>query len=175
MATSLADRRILIVGYGSIGQALEARLAGFECDIVRVARTARAGVHGIDELPALLRDADVVVLLTPLTDQTRHLADAAFLGRMKDSALLVNLGRGPLVDTDALVAEASSGRISAALDVTEPEPLPAAHPLWSIPGVLITPHVGGGTTAMKPRMMGLIAQQPERFASGRDLLNVVPH
>ncbi len=174
MAMSLADRCILIVGYGSIGQALETRLAGFECDIVRVARTARAGVHGIDELPRLLPDADVVVLLAPLTDQTRHLADASFLGRMKDNALLVNLGRGPLVDTDALIAEASSGRIGAALDVTEPEPLPPDHPLWSIPGVLITPHVGGGTTAMKSRMMSLIAQQLERLAAGRDPLNIIP-
>lgn len=174
MATSLADRSILIVGYGSIGEALERRLAGFECNIVRVARTARAGIHGIDELPALLPAADVVVLLTPLTEQTRHLADASFLSRMKDNALLVNLGRGPLVDTDALIAEASRGRIRAALDVTEPEPLPADHPLWSAPGVLITPHVGGGTTAMEPRMMSLIAQQLEHFAAGRDLLNVVP-
>lgn len=171
LATSLADRRVLIVGYGSIGRALEARLAGFECEIVRVARTARDNIHGFDELPALIGRADVIVLLTPLTPQTYHLADADFLSQMADDALLVNLGRGPLVDTDALIAQ--DGRIRAALDVTDPEPLPDGHRLWSTPGVLITPHVGGGTTAMKPRIMALIAEQLARYAAGRDLLNVI--
>ena len=171
---SLADRRVLIVGYGSIGQALERRLDGFECEITRVARTARAGVHGFDELPDLVPDADVIVLLTPLNPQTQDLADTAFLARMKDGALLVNLGRGGLVDTDALVAETSTGRIFAALDVTAPEPLPEGHPLWSVPNVLITPHVAGGTTAMRPRMKALLADQLQRFVHDEDLRNVVP-
>lgn len=172
---SLADRHVLIVGYGSIGQALERRLDGFECEITRVARTARDNIHGFDELDGLIPDADVIVLLTPLTPQTHRLADAEFLGRMKDGALLVNLGRGPLVDTDALVAEASTGRINAALDVTDPEPLPKGHPLWSVANVLITPHVAGGTTAMKPRMRSLLAEQLTRFIKGEDLKNVMPH
>lgn len=172
---SLADRRVLIVGYGSIGAALEKRLAGFEVDIVRVARTARDGIHGFDELPALLPAAEVVVLLTPLTAQTHHLADARFLARMADGALLVNLGRGPLVDTDALIAELSSGRLNAALDVTDPEPLTDHHPLWSAPNLLITPHVGGGTTAMQPRLEKLLAQQLENFVAGHTLHNVIDH
>jgi phosphoglycerate dehydrogenase-like enzyme len=151
---ALADRTVLIVGYGSIGAAVEDRLTPFECDVVRVARSARTGprgpVHAMDELPALLPGADVVVLTTPLTDQTRGLADAPFLAAMKDGALLVNMARGPVVDTKALLAETESGRLTAALDVTDPEPLPPGHPLWHAPGVLISPHVGGSTSAASP-------------------------
>lgn len=172
---SLADRRVLIVGYGSIGKALERRLAGFEVEITRVARTAREDVHAFDELPELIPGAEIIVILAPLTDETRHLVDAKFLGRMNDGALLVNLARGGLIDTDALVAEASTGRIRVALDVTDPEPLPEGHPLWSAPGVLITPHVAGGTTAMRPRMNNLLFKQLRRFADGDQLLNVVQH
>ena len=173
--TSLADRRVLIVGYGSIGQALERRLAGFEVDITRVARTARDDIHGFDELPALLPEADVVVILAPLNDETRHLVDSAFLAGMRDGALLVNLARGGLVDTNALLAEVSDGRLFAALDVTEPEPLPADHPLWLQRNVLITPHVAGGTTAMMPRMNALIRKQLELFVKGETLENQIQH
>lgn len=171
---SLADRRVLIVGYGSIGQALERRLDGFECEITRVARTARDNIHGFDELAQLVPDADVIVLLTPLTDQTHQLADADFLARMKDGALLVNLGRGGLIDQEALVAETSTGRLYAALDVFVPEPLPQDHRLWTIPNVLITPHVGGGTSAMKPRMLKLLTEQLTLFTNSEDLKNVIP-
>lgn len=172
--TSLADRRVLIVGYGSIGQAIERRLSGFEVEITRVARTARDTVHGFDELSRLIPAADVVVILAPLNAETHHLVDAEFLRRMNDGALLVNLARGGLVDSNALVAEVQTKRIFAALDVTEPEPLPEGHPLWSMGNVLITPHVAGGTTAMKPRMQKLLAKQLTRFADGDDLLNIVP-
>ena len=170
---SLADRTVLIVGYGSIGEALERRLSGFECDVLRVARRARPGVAPIDDLPALLPRADVVVVLVPATDQTRGLVDAEFLGRMKDGALLVNVSRGVVVDTGALVAELGTGRLRAGLDVTDPEPLPAGHPLWSAPNVLITPHRGGATTAFAPRVAALVRAQLERFASGEPLVNVV--
>jgi phosphoglycerate dehydrogenase-like enzyme len=173
MRPALADRQVLVVGHGSIGAALERRLEGFECDVVRVARRAREGVHDWEQLPRLLPAADVVVLLVPLNDETRHLVDTAVLARMKDGALLVNVARGPVVDTRALVAECASGRLSAALDVTDPEPLPAAHPLWRTPGVLISPHVGGATTAMQPRVIRLIREQLGRFAAGEPLLNVV--
>ncbi|MFF0436992.1 2-hydroxyacid dehydrogenase [Streptomyces sp. NPDC004327] len=175
---ALADKSVLIVGYGSIGAAIEDRLAPFECArVVRVARSARATergpVHPLTELPALLPEADVVVLSVPLTPTSRHLADAGFLARMKDGALLVNVARGPVVDTAALLKEVESGRITAALDVTDPEPLPAGHPLWHAPGVLVTPHVGGSTSAFMPRAKRLLAAQLTRFAAGEGLANVV--
>ncbi|MFJ2060884.1 2-hydroxyacid dehydrogenase [Streptomyces sp. NPDC087908] len=175
---ALADKSVLIVGYGSIGAAIEDRLAPFECArVARVARsartTARGEIHALTELPALLPEADVVVLSTPLTPASRHLVDAGFLGRMKDGALLVNVARGPVVDTAALLKEVESGRITAALDVTDPEPLPAGHPLWHAPGVLISPHVGGSTSAFMPRAKRLVAAQLRRFAAGEQPVNTL--
>ncbi|HWD80583.1 MAG TPA: 2-hydroxyacid dehydrogenase [Kribbella sp.] len=170
---SLADRTVLILGYGAIGEALERRLGGFECDVIRVARRERDGVHPMTELPELLPRADVVVLLTPATPETTRMVDASFLARMKDGALLVNVARGVVVDTDALVAELETGRIRAALDVTDPEPLPAGHPLWSAPNVLINPHRGGASTAFAPRVARLVRAQLARYASGEPLINVV--
>jgi phosphoglycerate dehydrogenase-like enzyme len=169
----LADSTVLIVGYGSIGAALERRLDGFEVEIVRVARSARDGVHGMDELPALLPEADVVVLLVPATAATAGMVDAAFLARMKDGAVLVNAARGGVVDTDALVAELKTGRLRAALDVTAPEPLPEGHPLWSAPGVLITPHVAGSTPASVRRTLRLVRAQVQRYLAGEPLVNVI--
>ncbi|MFJ1791052.1 2-hydroxyacid dehydrogenase [Kitasatospora griseola] len=168
---SLADRTVLILGYGSIGRALAARLEPFECEIVRVARSARPEerVHGVAELAELLPSADVVVLLTPLTPESRHLVDAGFLSRMKDGALLVNVARGPVVDTAALLAELTAQRLRAALDVTDPEPLPADHPLWHAPGVLITPHVGGPSSAFLPRARRTLREQILRFENGEPL------
>ncbi len=171
--TSLADRTVLVVGYGSVGAAVEQRLAGFEVEVLRVARSPRDGVHGWSDLPTLLPLADVVVLCVPLTEQTRGMVDAGFLRAMRDGALLVNVARGPVVDTQALLAELTSGRLRAALDVTDPEPLPTGHPLWAAPGLLLSPHVGGNTTAFLPRAYRLLADQLRRFASGEPLLNVV--
>jgi phosphoglycerate dehydrogenase-like enzyme len=174
---SLAGRSVLVVGYGAIGAAIEDRLTPFECDVVRVARSARTtprgAVHAFSELPVLLPAADVVVLSTPLTEATRGLAGADFLARMKDGALLVNVARGPVVDTIALLAELETGRIHAALDVTDPEPLPAGHPLWHAPGVLISPHVGGSTSEFLPRAKRLVRAQLSRYAAGKPLENVV--
>ncbi|TDD47785.1 phosphoglycerate dehydrogenase [Nonomuraea terrae] len=169
----LADSTVLILGYGSIGAALERRLAGFEVEVVRVARSARDGVHAMEELPALLPAADVVVLLVPATPDTAGMVGAKFLARMKDGAVLVNAARGGVVDTDALVAELKTGRLRAALDVTAPEPLPEGHPLWSAPGVLITPHVAGSTPASGRRMLRLIRAQLERYLAGEELINVI--
>jgi len=170
---SLADKTVLVVGYGSIGAAVERRLRPFECDVLRVARRARDGVAGFENLLPLVELADVVVLTVPLTEQTRGLVDAEFLARMRDGAILVNVSRGPVVDTDALVAELSAGRLTAALDVTDPEPPPSGHPLWSVPGLLITPHVGGNTSAFRPRAIRLVIDQLTRFAAGEPLANVV--
>jgi phosphoglycerate dehydrogenase-like enzyme len=174
--SSLADRRVLIVGYGAVGEAVERRLDGFECDVRRVARRARDGDRPVEPfaaLPALLPWAEVVVLTVPMTDETRGLVDAEFLAALPDGALLVNIARGPVVVTDDLLAEVGSGRLLAALDVTEPEPLPPGHPLWSCPGVLISPHVGGDTTAFLPRARRLVEQQLHRYAAGEPLANVI--
>jgi phosphoglycerate dehydrogenase-like enzyme len=171
--TSLADRKVAIVGYGAIGQAIERRLEGFEADVVRVARTARQSVHGFDDLPGLLPELDVVVLIMPLTDDTRGLVDEAFLSRMREGALLVNMARGPVVRNDALIAALEAGRIRAAVDVTDPEPLPPGHPLWSAPNLLLSPHVGGASTAMWPRAYKLVRDQLERFAAGAEMRNVI--
>lgn len=170
---SLADRIVLIVGYGSVGVAVERRLAGFECEVRRVARTAREGVHAFTELPDLLPAADIVVLTVPMTDQTRGMVDARFLAAMPEGALLVNVARGAVVRTEDLLAEATTGRLRAALDVTDPEPLPAGHQLWSCPNVLISPHVGGNTSAFLPRAMRLVAEQIRRYVAGETLRNIV--
>ncbi|MDQ0993213.1 2-hydroxyacid dehydrogenase [Streptomyces sp. V3I7] len=175
---ALADKNVLIVGYGSIGSAIEDRLVPFE--VARVARVARTGrttergpVRPLTDLPALLPEADVVILSTPLTESTRGLVNAGFLGRMKDGALLVNVARGAVVDTKALLAELESGRLTAALDVTDPEPLPPGHPLWQAPGVLISPHVGGPTSAFLPRAKRLLTDQLTRFVNQEPLRNVI--
>ncbi|MEO9094548.1 MAG: 2-hydroxyacid dehydrogenase [Microbacteriaceae bacterium] len=174
---SLADRTVLLVGHGGLGQAIEQRLLPFECEVVRVARTARSDargpIHAIDELPELLPAADIVVVAVPLDESTTHLVDRAFLGRMRDGGLLVNIARGPVADTAAILDEARSGRLRFALDVTDPEPLPNGHPLFALPNVLITPHVGGASTAMMPRMARLLRRQIERMLAGDDPDNVV--
>ncbi len=169
----LAGKRVLIVGAGSIGRALAARLAPFEVEITYVARSARDGVHSIDELPSLLPVADIVVLLVPLTPATRGMIDAAFLAAMRDGALLVNAARGPVADTNALAKELSTGRITAAVDVTDPEPLPPDHPLWTVPGLLLTPHVAGSVRGLLPRAYRMVAAQVERWRSGQPLDNEV--
>jgi phosphoglycerate dehydrogenase-like enzyme len=173
VSESVAGKRVLIVGYGSIGAAVERRLAGFEVTVRRVARSPREGVVGLAELPALLPAADVVVLLVPFTPETAGMVDADFLARMKDGALLVNAARGPVVVTEALCAELASGRLRAALDVTDPEPLPPGHPLWTLPGVFITPHVGASTPVSQRRVVQLAREQAEAYLRGEELRNVI--
>jgi phosphoglycerate dehydrogenase-like enzyme len=170
---SLADSQVVVVGFGSIGQALGRRLVACEATVIGVASTAREGVHGVDELPELLPHADIAVLVLPDLPATRNLFDAAMLARLPDGALVVNVGRGTAVDTAALHAETSVGRLRAALDVTNPEPLPADHPLWTDPGVIITPHVAGGSATFYPRARRFVAAQVRRFAAGQPLDNVV--
>jgi phosphoglycerate dehydrogenase-like enzyme len=169
----LEDATVLILGYGSIGRAVEARLAPFGVKVVRVARRARDDVHSVDALPQLLPTADVVVVLVPLTTDTRGMVDAGFLAAMRPGALLVNAARGPIVDTDALVDALQREHIQAALDVTDPEPLPDGHPLWSAPGVLITPHIGGAVSRVFERGWRFAGDQVRRYLDGTPLLNEV--
>lgn len=174
-SASLADRRVLMIGAGGVGRAIAARLAPFEVELTTVARTARGEgaerVHALSELPALLPDAEILILAVPLDPATEGLADAAMLAALPDGALVVNIARGPVMDTDAAVAEL--GRLRFALDVTDPEPLPAGHPLWGREDVLITPHVGGASTAMMPRMAALVRRQAEHALRGENFENIV--
>ncbi|MGW4062175.1 2-hydroxyacid dehydrogenase [Amycolatopsis sp. NPDC004747] len=172
---SLADSRVLLVGYGSIGQAVERQLVAAEAVVTRVASRPRPaeGVHGVAELPALLPEADIVVLILPDTPATRGLIGDGELAALPDDALVINVGRGTAIDTDALLAETRTGRLRAGLDVVDPEPLPADHPLWTVPGVVITPHIAGGSASFYPRAKKLAAEQVRRYLEGEELLNLV--
>lgn len=169
----LAGKKILIVGAGDVAENTARRLAAFDVSTTLVGRRARDGVHGTDELPALLPEHDATVLVVPLTDETRGMADAEFLAAMPDGAVLVNGARGPVCDTDALVAELDSGRLRAAVDVTDPEPLPEGHPLWKVPGLLLTPHVAGSVPLTMARACGVAAEQLRHFVQGKEPPNVV--
>lgn len=170
---SLSDCRIGIVGFGSVGQRIKENLSGFAVDVIAFTRSGANDSKPISELDVELPHLDVVILAMPLNDESRGLFDAKKLARMKDGALLVNVARGPIVDTDALVAELNSGRLLAALDVTDPEPLPEGHALWKAQGLLISPHVGGDSTAFEPRFRKLLQEQLLRLAAGERLLNIV--
>ena len=169
----LEGSSVLILGYGSIGRAVENRLVPFGVEVVRVARHERDGVSALAGLPALLPSADVLVILLPLTAETRGLVGAGLLSQLKPGALVVNASRGAVVDAPALMAALADGRIRAALDVTDPEPLPDGHPLWTMPGVLITPHVAGDVSGEEGRAWALVADQVGRLARGEPLRNVV--
>ncbi|MDO4918538.1 NAD(P)-dependent oxidoreductase [Kocuria sp.] len=168
---SLADSRVTVVGLGEIGRAVVSRLEPFEVDLTRVATSAREDergrVHGIAELGEILPRTDVLVLALPLTRDTRHLVGAEELAALPERSLVVNVGRGPVVDTEALTAEVCSGRLRCALDVVEPEPLPGEHPLMSAPGAILTPHVGGSNASYRPRMRALLLRQLELIRTGR--------
>jgi phosphoglycerate dehydrogenase-like enzyme len=174
---SLADRRVTVVGYGAIGGAIATRFEAFKTDVRVVARTAREQdgrhVHAFGELPELARTTDVLVLIAPLTDETEGLVDADLLAALPDGAVVVNVARGKVVDTDALVAELQRGRLSAGLDVTDPEPLPEGHPLWTTPNTVLTPHVGGNTDLSVPRSIELMRRQVAALAEGRTFENLI--
>jgi phosphoglycerate dehydrogenase-like enzyme len=174
LATDDIDgKRLLVLGAGDIGRRVAAALEVFGAETTYVARTARDDMHGIDELPELLPNADIVVVAVPETAATRGLVDAKFLAALPDGAVIANIARGVIVDTDALLAELRAERLSAFLDVTDPEPLPADHPLWQAPNVIITPHVGGGTHGWERRGYRLVRQQLEHYLAGEPLANVV--
>lgn len=173
MPRELAGSKALIVGYGSIGQAVEQRLRPFGVEVTRLASRGRGDVHGVEALDELLPHADIVIVLLPATPETTGLIDKKRLARLKTGALLVNAGRGPAIDRSALIDELESERLEAALDVTDPEPLPPDDPLWQLPNVLITPHVAGDSPAADQRLYELVGDQIRRYAEGRPLMNVV--
>lgn len=175
MQEELTGKTVLLVGYGAIGKEIERMLEPFRVELLRVARTPRTEprVHSVAELDRLLPQAQVIILIVPSTMDTRHLIDAPRLALMQQGALLVNAARGPVVDTDALVAALQNGRIRAAVDVTDPEPLPAEHPLWRCPNLLLTPHIGGSTPQFSPRALATAAAELRRYMRGEPLRNVV--
>ena len=172
-ADTLDGSRALIVGAGAIGTAVADRLRPFGATSTLVASRSRDGVHGPEEVPGLLPDHDIVVITAPLTDQTHGLVDKAFLAAMPDGALLVNAGRGKIVDTDALVTELQAGRLRAALDVTDPEPLPEEHPLWACPGTIISPHMARTVPGTNALCYGVAAEQIKAFLAGERPVNLV--
>jgi phosphoglycerate dehydrogenase-like enzyme len=179
MQEELTGKRVLMVGYGSIGKDIERMLAPFDVELTRVARSPRAAsetgprVHPVSDLDALLPDAEIVILILPLTEESRGLMGARQFGLMRQSALLVNAARGPVVQTDALVDALNAGKIRAALDVTDPEPLPEAHPLWKCPNLYITPHIGGSSPQFMRRALKVVAAELERYIHGEPLQNIV--
>jgi phosphoglycerate dehydrogenase-like enzyme len=175
MLEELTGKTVLMVGHGAIGQEIERMLAPFRVEMLRVARTARPDpkVHAVSELASLLPHADVVVLILPLNTESKGLIGSRELALMKQGALLVNAARGPIVDTDALVAALQSGKIRAALDVTDPEPLPDGHPLWSCPNLLLTPHIAGSTPQFALRSLQTALGELRRYMAGESLHNAV--
>ena len=170
---ALADKKVLLIGYGGVGKAVESRLLPFKCEVIPVATTARDHVHAISALPALVPTANVIILTVPLNEDTRGLVDQKFFELMKRGALLVNVARGPVVVTEALISALKAGKIMAALDVTDPEPLPADHPLWQAPNCLITPHLGGDTDIFERRAIKRIHSQLDLWLSGKPLECVI--
>jgi phosphoglycerate dehydrogenase-like enzyme len=170
---SLWNKSVLLIGYGDVGKATYRRLLPFECQIIPVASQARQDVRGVEELDELLPAADVVILTVPLNDSTHHLMNKDRLALMKDSALLVNVARGQVVDQEALINELKAGRLRAALDVTDPEPLPAESPLWDLPNVLLAAHLGGEADSFWPRARARIQSQWDLWLAGKPLECVV--
>ena len=175
MVEELTGKRVLLVGYGSIGKEIERMLEPFHVELLRVARNAHTEpeVHPVGELDSLLSRAEIVVLILPSTDESRGLIGGRQFALMQQGTLLVNAARGPIVQTDALVEALQSGKIRAAIDVTDPEPLPDGHPLWSCPNLLITPHIGGSSVQFAPRALRAAANELRRYMNGEPLHNVV--
>lgn len=174
---TLAGKRVLVVGQGPVGTAVAKLLEAFACHVVRLARTPRTvgatAIHGFRDLPGLLPTVDGVMVCAPLTAETTGLFNDATLSLLPDGALVVNVGRGELIDTDALTRHVADGRLQVALDVVAPEPLPAGHPLWQLRGALITPHVGAFTDAFDETSRRFLASQLHRYARGEPLDNDV--
>lgn len=175
--SSLHGSKVVLLGAGGVGSEIRSRLLPFKpAELTSIARAERVHeqgypVHSFNRLWAILPTADVVIVALPQTPETKQLIDAEFLSAMKNGSLLVNVGRGPLIDTEALVQELQSGRLHAALDVTDPEPLPAHHALWSAPNCIITPHMAGDTDQFIALVSELAVNQVIAFAHGEKLAN----
>ncbi len=173
----MADRTVALVGVGGIGEEIRKRLEPFEVNLLRFGSTARTDEHGqvfaTADLAARAAEIEVLILIVPLNDSTHHLVDAELLAQLPDGATVVNVARGPVVQTEAIVAEVASGRLNMASDVFDPEPLPADHPLWQHPNALVIPHNGGNTKAFFPRMVKLLKKQVQSWAAGHDGENLV--
>ena len=167
------DSKIGIIGAGSIAKTLASYLAPYDVEVTLFSRSGSDGSVKMSELDSRLPELDILFLVLPLNEESKNLFDASRLAKMKDGAVLVNVGRGPIVDTDALIAELNSGRLFAGLDVTNPEPLPEGHPLWSAKNLVLSPHVGGNSTAFDSRAKKLVTAQLERLVQGEELLNIV--
>ena len=170
---ALSDSKVGIIGFGSIGKEVARKLSGFDVSITAFTQSGRDGTVKIDDLDKHLPQLDIVILILPLSESSRHMFNAARLASMKDGALIVNVARGPIIETEALIKELNSRRIYAALDVTDPEPLPQGHPLWSAPNLIVVPHVGGNSEAFEPRGRALIESQLKLLAAGNPLEHVV--
>jgi phosphoglycerate dehydrogenase-like enzyme len=170
---ALSDSKVGIIGFGSIGKEVARKLSGFDVSITAFTQSGRDGTVKIDDLDKHLPQLDIVILILPLSDSSRHMFNAARLASMKDGALIVNVARGPIIETEALIKELNSRRIYAALDVTDPEPLPQGHPLWSAPNLIVVPHVGGNSEAFEPRGRALIESQLQLLAAGNPLEHIV--
>lgn len=177
--SSLHGSKVVLLGAGGVGSEIRSRLLPFKpAELTTFARTERVHeqryrIYSPDRLRGFLPTADVVIVALPHTPETEQLIDAELLSAMKDGALLVNVGRGPIVDTEALLLELLAGRLHAALDVTDPEPLPANHALWSAPNCIITPHMAGDTGQFISLVSELAVNQVIAFAHGEELANQI--
>ncbi len=163
---TVAGRHVLVLGAGDIGRRVAEVLQVLEAEVTLVGRTERDDVVGLDRARRLVPHTDAVVVALPHTPETHGVVDRALLAALPDRAVVVNVARGALVDLEALTDEVESGRLRAGLDVTDPEPLPADHRLWGLPGVVITPHVGGGAAGWQQRAAEVVVDQLARIRAG---------
>ena len=170
---SLAYKNVGLIRFGSLGQTIAGMLAPFKVDLAPFSRSGRYGSYTMNRLDELLPQCNEMILILPATLETQKLMNKERLALMKDGTMPVNVARGAIVDTDALLAELQRGRIRAALDVVNQEPLPPDHPLWQSPRLMLSPHVGGYSSTFEPGMLALLHTQFDRLAAGEQPLNIV--
>lgn len=175
--TTLHGKEVTVVGFGPIGRAIVSLATTFGAKVTAVTKTARVGVETYDDLPSLLKRTDALVIAAPLTKITQHMINRSVFSQMKSGACLVNVSRGRIIDTDALVDALDSGVLAgAALDVTDPEPLPPEHPLWAQPNVIITPHIAwaGDGHDVRKQLEEVVVENVRRFVLGEKIHYIAP-